>query len=99
MATAIIDGITTRYEVVGSGPQAWEQKGHGDRDHRRHHDALREASFFGEAMGRDEVGRHAVSPRVLGANSSSAVTDLVMMPCVSAWPISVSITLRLGTMP
>jgi hypothetical protein len=43
--------------------------------------------------------RHPTNPRVLGTNNSSAVTALVMMPCVKACWMSSSITLRLGAMP
>ena len=66
-----------------------------------------EARRLGEAMGGDKI-RHGANPacrnhstraRVLGANSSSAVTGLVMMPCVSACPRSASMTMRFGAMP
>ena len=42
---------------------------------------------------------YPTNPRVDGANRSSTATGMVMMPCVVAWRISSSITLRLGAMP
>src|SRR5262249_43815827 len=62
-----------------------------------------EARRLGEAMACNEI-RHgeslyAASPRVLGTNNSSAVTGCLIMPWVSAWPMSSSITLRFGAMP